>query len=158
MSCYIQCPNCNNKIIIEFFENSEKIRFTCPNCNTHIIMGMRTIKKLQKKAGKLKSLNANVSGGVKVTDEVYGQENNKSDNHSTGVMGVLEKSYNAGKKMYDKLNEEYNNAINRLYKQGIDEWDEEKLKNRARYAGFFEEIIIRQRLREKREQNSSDDE
>ena len=46
------------------------------------------------------------------------------------------------------MQQEYDSAQDKLRRQGLDEWDEEELTNRARYAGFYEETIIRQRLRE----------
>ena len=49
------------------------------------------------------------------------------------------------------------NAETRLYRQGIDNWDEAKLEQRANYSSLKKAIIL-QRLREVREQNSSDDE
>ena len=115
-------------------------------------MSSKTIKKLVR-TEDIKLKNSSTSVLTSYDGEMY-----DSEEQCTGVANFFKKSYDVGKKIYKELNNNYNEAANRLYKQGIDEWDEEELKNRARYTGFFEEVIIMQKLREKKEQNSCNDE
>ena len=56
------------------------------------------------------------------------------------------------------MQQKHDIAQNKLYDEGFDEWDEEKLKRRMGYANFWEESIIRQRLSEIREEQNNDDE
>lgn len=75
MSCYINCPRCNNKISLNFINKIERTNLTSSSCNTHIIMSSNIIKKLiRKKAIKLKNSKSNGSNTHDKSGEKYETE------------------------------------------------------------------------------------
>ena len=150
MPRYIVCPKCSKQLNLDFVENSKNLTVTCDNCKAHMILSSKILKNpTRKKAEIVKKSLPSTSGAIEEYDEIHEAKN--SQNNS--ALGFLEKCFNTGKKVFNTLNGEYSAAEGRLQRQGIDEWDEEQLEMRARCSGFFEEAIIRQRLRDLRKSN-----
>ena len=135
--------------MLNTIESVEKQKLTCTSCNTRIIIGSKTIKKLARVKPKAKAAKPNEEMDTSITSE-----HNVEKSQDSGVLNFLGKCFNAGLKAYDFICEEYGAADERLSRQGIDDWDEEKLqKERVRFD-IFEGAIIRQKLIEKKQESS----
>ncbi len=75
------------------------------------------------------------------------------------VLGkVFVQAAKSGYRTLENMQSEYDSAQERLNKQGIDDWDEDKLKQRMRDTGnFYEESIMRQKLSKKATDNNTDE-
>lgn len=158
MSCYIVCPRCNEKIRLCVIENTKNITVACENCNTHIILSSKMLKKLvRKKAIAIEQS----SPSEKVDGDEIGErhesagENGKSQGGA--FVNFLARCFEAGKKVYDTLNEEYSAADERLRRQKIDEWDEERLRKERTRVDIFEGAIIQNKLNNLRNSNNGED-
>ena len=71
------------------------------------------------------------------------------------VLGkVVYKAAKTGFDILKNMQSEYDSAQGRLDRRGIDDWDEDKLRQNLKYAGsLYEESIIRQKLKDKMTEN-----
>lgn len=68
-------------------------------------------------------------------------------------MGFLEGLYNVAKGVVHFLAEQqtqYDAAQAKFERQGVEDWDEDEINRRIKYASNFqEEVVLREKLREK---------
>ena len=122
------------------------LSYKCTKCGTSVEFEPKDYKVVETE--KVICSNCGAEYYIKNSPCSSFKENLKS--FGVGLGKFAYKTAKVGLEILKNMQQEYDSAHERSENQGVDDWDENKLKQRMRYTGnFYEESIIRQKLSEK---------
>lgn len=126
--------------------------FKCSKCGANVEFEPKDYRVVETE--KIICSNCGAVYYIKNSPSSSFKENLKSFGIGLGKLTL--KTAKIGWNILSNMQQEYNSAQASLERQGFDDWDEDKLKQRMNMIGnFYEESIIRQKLRDKANENKT---